>query len=208
MIKIISSKLRVWFLYGLILVLPVAITIWLVITLINVFSMPFNLIFQEKLPNILGFLITISIITLLGLFGRNFIGKTLLKPIELLMNKTPLINIIYKSVKQIISSFALQDKENLNPVLIEYPRKGLWAIGFLTQSNVLGLNNKEGHNLGKDKVAVLIPTTPNPTSGFFVYVHKDDIELLNMSVEDSIRVLMSAGVVSPNMQAKINEEKK
>lgn len=197
MFKKLYIKIRTWFIYGIIVVLPVAVSVWVILTLINVVSIPLNLLSQEKFPTILSFFLSLFSITLIGLFGKNFIGKTLLKPIEILMTRMPLINIIYKSTKQIVSSFAVQDKKDLKPVLIEYPRKGLHAIGFVTKSFVTGLKNIKGKDLGKDKVPVLIPTTPNPTSGFFVYVNKNDIEYLDMNVEDSIRVLMSAGVVSP-----------
>ncbi|MEK9657054.1 MAG: DUF502 domain-containing protein [bacterium] len=193
----LSRKIRTWFIYGVIIVLPVAVTVWLVLALINVLSVPLNLLLGERLPSILYFLITLVIITIIGLFGRNIIGRTLFKPIEALVNRIPLINVIYKSSKQIISSFAMQDNAQLKPVLIEYPRKGLWAIGFLTQTAVAGIITKSGADFGSDKVAVLIPTTPNPTSGFFVYVPKTDIQELDISIEDSVRVLMSAGVVNP-----------
>jgi len=86
----------------------------------------------------------------------------------------------------------------MRSVLVEYPRKGMWAIGFVTLDEVKGLTSEDGEDIGKDKIAIFLPTTPNPTSGYFVYVNKDDVVEMDLTVEESIKVLMSAGVVSPD----------
>ncbi|MFC1754933.1 DUF502 domain-containing protein, partial [Thermoproteota archaeon] len=85
----------------------------------------------------------------------------------------------------------------MSAALVEYPRKGAWALAFITNENVRGIYDEKGNDFGKDKVALFVPTTPNPTSGYFIYVNKKDVTYINLSVEDSVKVLMSAGVISP-----------
>jgi uncharacterized membrane protein len=105
---------------------------------------------------------------------------------------------VYRSTKQIINAFSFnKNKSLMRSVLVEYPRKGMWAIGFVTLDEVKGLTTADGQDIGAGKIAVFLPTTPNPTSGYFVYVDKSEVLEIDLTVEESIKVLMSAGVVSP-----------
>tara|TARA_Y100001970_G_scaffold274093_1_gene373302 strand:- start:229 stop:849 length:621 start_codon:yes stop_codon:yes gene_type:complete len=193
----ISQRFRRNFLYGLIVILPVAVTFWLLKLLINLFSGPFSSLFGDQVPEVVFFIVGIILIALVGFIARNIIGRYLLKIIEGIMTRIPIIKTIYGSVKQIVTAFSFQNKGLLSAVLVEYPRKGIWALGFLTQENVVGLLDDKGTDLGENKVAVFVPTTPNPTSGYYVYFDEKDVKKLAMSVEDSVKVLMSAGVVNP-----------
>lgn len=176
--------------------LPITLTIWIVYTVIKIISIPLDFFIGEKAPLFVSFIATIFILTLIGLLAKNILGRYVLRFLEYFFHKTPFISTIYGSVKQIVSAFSLSDKKNMQPVMVEYPRKGLNAIGFLTNNNISNLTDINGKDVGKNKVAVLIPTTPNPTSGFFVYVDKKEISYLNISVDECIKILMSAGVVN------------
>ena len=191
------KKIRRDFLYGLFIVLPSIATIALVSFFINMISGPFKTLFGQTVPTSISLIITIVFITLIGIAGRNIIGKAIFNTIENLMSKIPIINTIYKSTKQILHAFSLQKKGLNSAVLIEYPKKGIHALAFITKENPTGLFDLKGKNLSDGKCAVFVPTTPNPTSGYFIYIDKKDIIYLDLSIEEAIKVLMSAGVVSP-----------
>jgi uncharacterized membrane protein len=191
------KSLRRDFFYGLILILPTVATIILVIFFVNLISGPISSLFGKKIPLIVNFLITISLITITGIAARNFIGAAILKFAEDLIKRIPIINKIYKSTKQIVNAFSFKDKNLLGAILVEYPKKGTWALGFLTKDDASGLMSKDKKNITEGMCAVFVPTTPNPTSGYLIYVNRKEIRELDISVEDSIKVLMSAGVVTP-----------
>jgi uncharacterized membrane protein len=197
----IMKKFRRDFLYGLFIVLPSIATIALVVFFINTISGPVKALFGQTIPTSLSLIITVVFITLIGVAGRNIIGKAILNVIEDLMSKIPLINTIYKSTKQILHAFSLQKKGLQSAVLIEYPRKGIHALAFITKENPTGLIDKKGKDFSEGKVSVFVPTTPNPTSGYFIYIDKKEIIYLDISIEESVKVLMSAGVVSPEPKA-------
>ena len=192
-----SKALQKDFLYGLIVVIPVVATIWLVIFVVNLFSGPIGALLPQKIPVTISFVLTLILITLIGIAARNIIGRAVLVFFEGLFARIPIINIIYRSTTQIVNAFKFKDKSLLSAALVEYPRKGMWALAFVTKKDAAGLKNAKGVDIGAGKSAVFIPTTPNPTSGYFVYLDKKEVIELSMSVEDSIKVLMSAGVVSP-----------
>lgn len=185
------------FLYGLILIIPLVVTIWILIFSISLFTGPVSRLFGQTIHPVIAFCLSIGFIFLVGFFARNLIGKAIITSLETWMGRIPIIRTVYYSVKQIVSSFTIQKKRLLSSVLIEYPRKGVWAMGFITNENVSGLKDKDGQSIGLDKCAVFVPTTPNPTSGVFLYVPESDLIRLDMSVEQSVKVLISAGVLSP-----------
>lgn len=194
-----SHRIRNNFLYGLFVILPIFATFWFVSLVIEVVSGPLSSLLGQRIPTSISFLISVVLILIIGVTARNFFGKMVLTFFEAIFEKTPLVNIVYRSTKQIINAFSFnKDKSLMRSVLVEYPRKGMWAIGFVTLDNVKGLFTKEGEDIGQGKIAVFLPTTPNPTSGYFLYVNKDEVIEVDLSVEESIKVLMSAGVVSPD----------
>ena len=138
----LGKTLRKDFLYGLIVVMPIVATIWLVMISIEIFSGPISAIFGQKIPPFFSFILTLITITLIGLLARNIIGRALISFLERLMNRIPIINIIYKSTKQIVNAFSFNKQSLLSAVLVEYPRKGIWALGFITRTNVSGLIDK------------------------------------------------------------------
>ena len=194
----LRAQLKKDFFYGLFVILPVVATVWLVLLVVNLISGPISLLLGPKIHPLISFFVFIIIITFIGIAARNIIGKAVLRFFETLMTKIPFINIIYRSTKQIVNAFSFKNKNLLSAVVVEYPRKGIWALAFVTKADAGGLYDTNGHDFGKDKCTLFVPTTPNPTSGYFIYVDKKDVRPLNLSIEDSVKVLMSAGVVNPN----------
>ncbi len=187
------------FLYGLFVIAPIAITIWAVVIVINFISGPVSSLFGKKIPDVAAFFITVTLITGIGILARYYFGKSLLKYIDHIMITIPFVNTLYKSVKQLIHALSFENKKNiLGAVLIEFPRKGSWAVGFLTQSELKGLYIQDGSDFGQNKCSIFVPTTPNPTTGFFLLVDKSEIIPLGISIEDSVKLIMTAGVLTPD----------
>ena len=130
---------------------------------------------------------------LLGIIASNFIGKSLIKSGENMLARVPIVSPIYNSLKQIVQTVAAQkDRAFRDVCLIEYPKKDVWAIGFVTAD----LTGEPAKALGDDMVCVFVPTTPNPTSGFLLFVQKDTIQILNMTPEEGAKMIISGGMVS------------
>ncbi len=144
--------------------------------------------------NLLATLIVFTIITLLGYLSRYFVGKWILAVTERILTRVPFIKTIYKTVKQIIETFSTQHKAVFKKtVLVQYPRKGVWAIGFLTSDTKGELQQRSNEDLRN----IFLPTTPNPTSGFLLMLPKDDIEELQMSIGEGMKLIISGGGVVP-----------
>ena len=143
-------------------------------------------------------LFVLLIITLLGYGSRIYLGRMLLNSLELLLNRVPLINSIYRSVKQIVQSFNQQKKAVFQEVvLLEYPRKKCYVLGFLTSTAMGETQDATTEHI----VNVFVPTTPNPTSGFLLMLPEDDITRLDMSIADGMKLIISGGAVVPNGKA-------
>ena len=146
----------------------------------------------------LGLIISIILLFLLGIISSNFIGKSLIKSGEKLLTRVPVVSPVYNSLKQIVQTVAAQkDRAFRDVCLIEYPKKDVWAIGFVTAD----LSGKPAEALGDDMVCVFVPTTPNPTSGFLLFVKKDSIQILDMTPEEGAKMIISGGMVSDSQQA-------
>lgn len=154
-----------------------------------------NFIIIDVFLKLISTLIVIGLITVLGLFSNYFLGKLMIRTAENILQKVPFINIVYKTVKQIVNTFAEQNKSVLQQVvLIPFPAKGSYAIGFLT-----GVCKGEVQQKTTEKVAnVFVPTTPNPTSGFLMLVPEKEIIYLKMTVGDAMKVIISGGAVTPD----------
>lgn len=141
-------------------------------------------------------ILSMIIVTLVGMLSRLFIGRTIVDYIDSIIAKIPIIRTVYTSVQQLIGTLTIRNKQLSKAVLVEYPRAGVWAMAFVTQETVSGLYDASGNALGQDRCAVFVPTTPNPTSGFFLFVKKEDVIELSISVEQSMKLLISAGILS------------
>ncbi len=212
MLKILKKS----FLTGLVLLLPIGITVLIVNFMLNYIGEPAsnvlfywldidirNKLLTSILINLISTLFILILITVIGLFSRYFFGRWLLKMTERIINRVPLVNSIYKSLKQIINTFGQNNTEAFSKtVLVPYPHRDTYAIGFLTSDTVGEVQDKTG----KHVMNVFIPTTPNPTSGFLLMVPREDIIELEMRVGDGIKMIISGGlVVPPYNKSKIGE---
>ena len=197
------ARFRRYFLAGILVTSPILITAyvtWMIITFIDnqvAGILPESLDFTKKLPHQipgLGLIISIIAITFIGALTPGFIGRTLLKTGERVLDKMPVVRSIYGAIKQIMETVMSTNSESFREVvLVEYPRKGIWVIGFVT-----GETKGEVQTLNKEKlINVFIPTTPNPTSGFLLFLPKKDLVYMAMKVEDAVKMVISGGIVTP-----------
>jgi|TARA_B100000965_G_scaffold170704_1_gene142508 uncharacterized membrane protein len=194
----IISKLRNYFFTGIIVLVPIGFTLYLTVFLVSISS---NLVPEEINPNnylpfsIPGLEIAISIIfiTIIGGLSLSFIGKKILQLINDLLKKIPFLRTIYSAIEQMTETFTKKKSGKKSVVLIQYPRKGVWAVGFATKDNKGEITKKTNTNL----VNVFVPTTPNPTSGFLLMFPKDEILYLDMSFEEASKFIVSAGTSNP-----------
>ena len=172
----IFARIRNYFIAGIVVLIPIGITLYLTLFLITISSkiLPKEINPNYYLPyNIPGLEIIISIIliTFIGWLSLSFIGKRMLELFENVLKRIPILRTIYSAIGQMTDTFTNTDKEKKNVVLIEYPRKGSWAVGFATKDNSGEISDRTKSNL----VNVFVPTTPNPTSGFLLMIPKKDI---------------------------------
>ena len=192
------AKLRNYFFTGVIVLVPIGFTLYLTIFLINISS---NLIPREINPNNylpfsipgLEILLSIIFITIIGGLSLSFIGKKILQLINDLLKKIPFLRTIYSAIGQMTESFTSNKKRKKSVVLVQYPRKGIWAVGFATKDNRGEITKKANVKL----VNVFVPTTPNPTSGFLLMFPKNEIIYLDMSFEEASKFIVSAGTSVP-----------
>lgn len=194
------SRIRTYFLTGVVVLIPIGITIYLTALIMSVSPslIPASINPNKYLPfNIPGleFLIAFIIITFVGMVSLTFIGKTLLNFGQRILNKIPILRTIYNGLGQLTKNFTSSNNKSKKIVLLEYPRKGVWSVGFATGDNKGEISNKVGR--GKRLINVFVPTTPNPTSGFLLMVPKRDLIFLDMNFEDASKFIMSAGSINP-----------
>mgnify|MGYP000229856791 FL=1 len=195
---IFTLKIRNYFFTGIIVLVPIGFTLYLSRFLMNISSdlLPSKINPNSYLPiNIPGIeiIITIFFITFVGFLSLSFLGKKFLQLIDTLFKKIPLLGTFWSAVKQMSQSFKENRHKKKSVVLVEYPRKGVWAVGFATKENEGEIKNKTN----KDLINVFVPTTPNPTSGFLLMFEKNDIIYLDMSFEEASKFVVSAGTTSP-----------
>ena len=196
---ILSLKIRNYFFTGVVVLIPIGLTIYLSKFLINTSSkiLPSQINPNYYLPfNIPGLEIIISIIfiTIIGFISLSYLGKKFLQLIDSLFKKIPLLGTFWSAIKQMSQSFKESGSKSKSVVLVEYPRKGVWAVGFATKENKGEMSVKTNKRL----INVFIPTTPNPTSGFLLMFPIDEVIHLNMSFEEASKFIVSAGTSSGN----------
>lgn len=202
----ILGGLRASFLTGLIVIAPIALTIWLIWTVvgwIDGWVLPFvpHQFRPEQYVGInlrgVGVIIFLIFTVLVGWLAKGIIGRSLIIWAEGLVERMPVVRTVYSGLKQIAETVFAQTETSFDKAcLVEYPRRGIWAIAFISSSAKFEIDAKMP---GEDeKVSVFLPTTPNPTSGFLLFVHRNDIKELDMTVEDAAKLIISAGLVYPN----------
>ena len=195
----IALILRNYFITGVVVLIPIGFTLYLSKILIGISSkvLPQNINPNNYLPfAIPGIEIIISIIfiTIVGGLSLSFLGKKILKLIDDLFKKIPFLRTVYSAILQMTGTFSKKDDNKKSVVLVEYPRKGVWAVGFATRENTTEMSTKTNKKL----MNVFIPTTPNPTSGFLLMFPIDEIIYLNMTFEEVSKFIVSAGTSSAN----------
>mgnify|MGYP001156883760 FL=1 len=204
-----KQKLQKYIITGIMSIIPIALTYWIIKNLFLFFSGPggsiIGIFFPESLNSkyviagftvispmqkILGFILTIIFLYILGLVISNVIGKKMYKFFESILSKIPVVSRIYKSIKQITATLSMPNSKAFQKVvLIEYPRKGVWTICMVT-----------GETMDKEELYynVFVPTTPNPTSGYLLFIKASETKELQMSVEDGLKIIISGGMIGPD----------
>lgn len=204
-------RLRTYFLTGIVVTAPIAITIYLTYVFVDFVDANITPLIPAKynpetylpfgVPG-LGVLIAVIFLILIGFLTANFLGRSFLKFGERIVGRMPVVRSIYNALKQIMETVLAQSSTSFREVvLVEYPRRGLWAVAFVT-------SEAEGSVASVDEdtiISVFLPTTPNPTSGFLLFVPKKDLKFLDMSVEEGVKLVISAGMIWPKEEAPENE---
>ena len=194
----ITSKLRNAFIAGIVVLVPIGFTLYLTLFLIKISS---KLIPNEINPNNylpfsipgLEILLSVIFITIVGGISLSFFGKKILNLINDLFKRIPILRTIYSAIGQMTESFTSKSDNKKSVVLIEYPKKGSWAVGFATKENKGEISKKTS----KELINVFVPTTPNPTSGFLLMFPKDEVIYLDMTFEEASKFIVSAGTSDP-----------
>jgi len=194
----IAAKLRNYFITGIVVLVPIGITLYLTKFFIRISSklIPAEINPNNYLPILipgLEIVLAIIFITLIGYLSLSFIGKKILQLFNDLLKRIPILRTIYSAIGQMAETLAPKRKSKKSVVLVEYPRKGSWAVGFATKDNKGEISKKTNQKL----VNVFVPTTPNPTSGFLLMFPKEDIIYLDMNFEEASKFIVSAGTSNP-----------
>ena len=195
----ILARLRNYFLAGIVVLVPIGFTLYLTIFLIKISS---KLLPNEINPNNylpfsipgLEILLSVIIIIIVGGISLSFFGKRIVSLINDIFKKIPILRTIYSAIGQMKQSFTSTGKDKKSVVLVEYPKKGSWAVGFATKENDGEISKK----VNKQMINVFVPTTPNPTSGFLLMYPKDEVIYLDMSFEEASKFIVSAGTSDPS----------
>jgi uncharacterized membrane protein len=195
----LSLTLRNYFITGVVVLIPIGFTLYLSKILIGISSkiIPENINPNSYLPfKIPGIEIIISIIliTIVGGISLSFLGKRILKLIDDLFKRIPFLRTVYSAIVQMTETFSKKGGNKKSVVLVEYPRKGVWAVGFATKEN----NGEMSDKVNKKLLNVFVPTTPNPTSGFLLMFPIEEVIYLNMSFEEASKFIVSAGTSTKN----------
>ena len=195
----IFTRMRNYFIAGMVVLIPIGMTIYLTLFLVSISSkiLPKEINPNHYLPyNIPGveILTSIILIMLIGWLSLSFIGKKMLDIFNNILKRIPILRTFYSAIVQMTETFTKTDKSQKNVVLVEYPRKGSWAVGFATKENFGEMSNKTKKNL----INVFVPTTPNPTSGFLLMFPKDEVIYLDLTFEEASKFIISAGTSNPN----------
>ncbi len=208
----LGARIRGYFIAGILLVAPLTITLYAAtffVTTVDKWvagalpeSYNPNTYLPVSIPGF-GLLIVFIALVIIGFFAANVLGKFFIRFSEYLLDRVPVVRTLYGSTKQIMETVLASQSEAFREVaLIEYPRKGVWSIGFIT-----GTTSGEVQRVTKEKmINIFVPTTPNPTSGYLLFVPEKDIHRLNMSVEEGIKMVVSGGIVTPPDKSKLEDK--
>jgi uncharacterized membrane protein len=194
--------MRKYLVTGLLIWIPLVITLWVLNLIVTTMDQSLQLLPEQWHPHILlgrdipgiGMLLTVLIVVVTGLLARNFIGERLVVYWERLLGRIPIVRSIYSSVKQVSDTILSPNGQAFRrAMLVQYPRPGVWTIAFQTGTPAAEIRR----HVATDMLSVYVPTTPNPTSGFFLMVPRAETIELNMSVDEALKYVVSMGVVAP-----------
>ena len=194
-----AKSTKYYILTGLFSILPLAATYWIIVKLFQFFSRPgasiVNFIFTDKVPpyvpQLSGFILTLMFIYFIGLLVSNVLGKRIIVWVENVLSRIPIVNSVYRTIKQITTSLSGPNRQAFKKVVfIEYPRKGIWTLTMVTGESTNENGNAYYH--------IFVPTTPNPTSGYMLYVPQRDAQETNMTIEEGLKIIISGGMLAPN----------
>lgn len=197
------KRLKGYFITGLLVLVPLYITLYVFSLIVGFMEGVFDILPTALRPGTylpvyvpgMGVAFTVALVLLVGLLTQNFLGKRLLGLSERLLARIPVLRIVYNGTKQFMETFFSKDSKGFRKVvLVEFPRKGVYSIGFVTGVSRGGLKDKTEAGA----VSVFLPTTPNPTSGFFIVAPEEEVMYLDMKVEDAFKVIMTGGIVVPD----------
>jgi uncharacterized membrane protein len=196
------SRFKKYFITGLLVVVPLYITVYVLAFIVRLMDRVFNILppilrpetyLPFRIPG-LGIILTVIAITIVGVLAQNFVGRWLVRIGDKFFKKIPFLGIIYNATKQFMETFFKEGHQGFERVvLFEFPRKGIYSMGFVTGETKGELNSKTDG----ETISIFLPTTPNPTSGYYIMVPKKDIIELDMHVEDAFKVIMTGGIVVP-----------
>jgi uncharacterized membrane protein len=201
-LKRLRTSLKNYFLTGLLVILPIFITVKVILFLITGMDAILKIIPAKYLPDTylqvhipgLGLIFVVILVLAVGLLTKNIVGRKIVRLGENIVERIPLVRILYAGVKQLLETIFLQKTDAFKRVgLVQYPRRGTYVIGFITGESKGEVQDKTDKNM----MNVFIPTTPNPTSGFYILIPEDEVVMLNMTVEDAFKLIISGGIVSP-----------
>ncbi len=198
------SRLRGYLLAGILVTAPITLTIYLTYLFLNFVDrnvaallpreMYDSLYGETTIPGI-GLFIAVFAFIMIGWFAKNFLGRLMIRVAEYFVDRMPVIRTLYGAIKQIFETImASQSSAFREVVMLEYPRRGVWSIGFVTGTS----QGEVQYHTEQETVNVFVPTTPNPTSGYLLFVPKKDLTYLEMSVEDGVKLVVSAGIITPS----------
>lgn len=206
--KRLKKILKGYFITGLLVTLPIFITVYILWFSIKAMDSIFKFIPAKYLPEAyiditipgMGLVSMVILVLIVGLFTRNFIGRKVFGYWENIIERIPLVRIIYIGVKQLLEALFHSNNESFKKAaLVEYPRRGIYVIVFITGESKGEVQDKTD----KSMINVFIPTTPNPTSGFYILVPENDLTILDMSVEDAFKLVISGGIISSNSSKEL-----
>lgn len=200
------ARLRTYFLTGIVVTAPIAITIYLTYVFVSFVDANVTPLVPVKynpetylpfsIPG-LGVFIAVFVLVLIGFLTANYLGRAFLVFGERIVGRMPIVRSIYNALKQIMETVLAQSSTSFRDVvLLEYPRKGIWAVAFVTSK----AKGEVGATKDEDMISIFMPTTPNPTSGFLLFVPKSDLQYLDMTVEEGVKLVISAGMIWPEDQ--------
>ncbi|MGE3972939.1 MAG: DUF502 domain-containing protein [Bdellovibrionales bacterium] len=197
----VRVRLRTYFVTGLLVIVPVILTFWLAQSVVVWVDeiLPLEQLTGRDIPG-LGLVLTLVIILVAGFLGQNFFGAWVVEQLSNLVAKIPFIGSVYGSLRQVMTTLMNSQGDRFGrAVLVEFPKEGSWTIGFVTASKP---PREMAKHLSEKHVCVFIPTTPNPTSGFFVFAAPENVKNLDVSVDEAFKVLISLGLIGPHGQMR------